>query len=308
MSEPLLALVGPTATGKSRVAVEIAEVLGAEIAVEIISADSMTVYRGMDVGTAKPPAEERARVPHHVIDVADPQSPFTVAEYQRLAREAIAEIRARGAIPMVVGGSGLYFRAAVDDLNFPPSDPAVRADLETEDDEKLAQRLRERDPAALAFIDTANRRRVVRALEVIQLTGRPFSSFREDWERYEPATVAGLRISNEVLDARIQDRLRTMLEGGLLDEVRRLVDMGCRDALTSSQAIAYREAIAVIDGVMTEGEFLEESARATRRLARRQMSWFKRDPRISWFDADHIERAAAEVRAYYSEQLEKGPE
>jgi tRNA dimethylallyltransferase len=302
VTEPLLALVGPTASGKSSIAVETAEALGAEI----VSADSMTVYRGMDVGTAKPTEAERARVPHHVLDVADPRAPFTVAEYQRLAREAIADIGSRAGLPLVVGGSGLYFRAAVDDLKFPPSDPAVRAQLETEDSDKLARRLKEQDPDALSFIDPANRRRVVRALEVIELTGRPFSSFREEWDRYEPATVAGLRVSDETLDARIRARLVAMLEGGLLDEVRRLIGIGCRDALTSSQAIAYREAIAVLDGLMTEGEFLEESARATRRLARRQMSWFRRDPRIRWFDADHIERARAEVRAYYEEHLTKG--
>jgi len=303
VTEPLLALVGPTASGKTHIAVEIAEHFGAEI----ICADSMTVYHSMDVGTAKPTAGERARIPHHLLDVADPRAPFTVAEYQRLVREAIADIRSRGAVPMVVGGSGLYFRATVDDLNFPPSDPVVRAQLETEDLDKLTRRLREQDPDSLQFIDLANRRRVVRALEVIELTGRPFSSFREDWERYTPVPVAGLAVSNDALAARIHARLRAMLAEGLLDEVRRLIAMGCRDALTSSQAIAYREAIALLNGVMTEGEFLEESARATRRLARRQMSWFRRDPRIRWFEADDMERAASEVRAYYSEQLERSP-
>jgi tRNA dimethylallyltransferase len=302
VSEPLLALVGPTASGKTRIAVEIAPEIGAEI----VSADSMTVYRGMDIGTAKPTEHDRALIPHHLLDVADPRAPFTVAEYQRLARDAIARIRAGGALPLIAGGSGLYFRAAVDDLNFPPSDPVVRAQLETEDSEKLAQRLREQDPDALRFIDLANRRRVVRALEVIELTGRPFSSFRQEWERYAPATVAGLRVSKEVLDDRIRSRLEGMLDEGFLDEVRVLVRSGCRDALTSSQAIAYREAVAVLDGVMTEGEFVEESARATRRLARRQMSWFRRDPRITWFEGDHIERATEEVRAYYKRRLEEG--
>jgi tRNA dimethylallyltransferase len=186
VSETLLALVGPTASGKSGIALGLAETFGCEI----VCADSMTVYRGMDIGTAKPSRHDRARVPHHLLDVADPGDPFTVARYQRLARDAMSEIRSRERIPLVVGGSGLYFRAAVDDLDFPPTDTDVRSHLEEEDDETLAARLKREDPEAATFVDLANRRRVVRALEVIEITGKPFSSFRDAWGRYTPAIVA----------------------------------------------------------------------------------------------------------------------
>jgi len=302
VSETLFALVGPTASGKTDVALSLAEELGAEI----ICADSMTVYRGMDVGTAKPSAEARARVPHHLLDVADPGEEFSVARYQGLARAAISDVRERNAAPMVVGGSGLYFRAAVDNLDFPPTDATVRKRIETEDTESLAARLKREDPEAAAFVDLANRRRVVRALEVIELTGRPFSSFRDAWGRYTPAIVAGLAPPLNTLDARIERRLKGMLDGGLLDEVRALIEDGHRDAVTSSQAIPYRQAVDLVEMRMTIDEFLEQAARATRRLARRQLSWFRRDPRIRWFDSDQSERVGAEVGAYYSERLKAG--
>ena len=302
MSETLFALVGPTASGKTDVALSLAEELGAEI----VCADSMTVYRGMDVGTAKPSAEARARVPHHLLDVADPGEEFSVARYQGLARAAISDVRERNAAQMVVGGSGLYFRAAVDNLDFPPTDATVRKRIETEDTESLAARLKREDPEAAAFVDLANRRRVVRALEVIELTGRPFSSFRDAWGRYTPAIVAGLAPPLNTLDARIERRLKGMLDGGLLDEVRALIEDGHRDAVTSSQAIPYRQAVDLVEMRMTIDEFLEQAARATRRLARRQLSWFRRDPRIRWFDSDQSERVGAEVGAYYSERLKAG--
>ena len=302
MSEIVLALVGPTASGKTNLAVSLAEVFGAEI----VSADSMTVYRGMEIGTAKPSAEERARIAHHLLDVADPGERFSVARYQGLARAALSEIRARDALPLVVGGSGLYFRAAVDDLDFPPTDPSVRSRIETEDTESLAARLKREDSDAAEFVDLANRRRVVRALEVIELTGRRFSSFRDAWGRYTPAIVAGLAPPLDELDVRIETRLKGMLDEGLLDEVRALIDGGHRDAVTSSQAIPYRQAVDLVENRMTTDEFLEQAARATRRLARRQLSWFRRDPRIRWFDAAQSERAGLEVRAYYSERLKEG--
>jgi len=302
VSELVLALVGPTASGKTEVAVSLAEKFGAEI----VCTDSMTVYRGMDVGTAKPSTADRARARHHLLDVADPGETFSVARCQRLARAAFEEIRARGAVPLVVGGSGLYFRAAVDDLLFPPTDPAVRARIESEDNESLAARLKREDPDAAAFIDPANRRRVVRALEVIDLTGRPFSSFRDAWGRYTPAIVAGLAPPLRELDHRIELRLRGMLEEGLREEVRALIQGGHRDALTSSQAIPYRQAVDLVEDRLTTDQFLEQAARATRRLARRQLSWFRRDPRVRWFDTDQSERAGAEVGAYYSERMKEG--
>ena len=299
MTETLLALVGPTASGKSSVALVLAEAFGCEI----VSADSMTVYRGMDIGTAKPTRDDRTRIPHHLIDVVDPGDAFSVARYQRLARDAMSEIRSRGAVPLVAGGSGLYFRAAVDDLDFPPTDADVRSRLEREDDETLAARLKREDPEAARFVDLANRRRVVRALEVLAITGKPFSSFRDAWGRYTPAIVAGLTPPLKIVDARIEQRLHDMVDRGLLDEVRGLMNSGFRDALTRSQAIPYRQAVELVEGSLSEDAFFEQAARATRRLARRQLSWFRRDPRIRWFDGDQTERVAAEVGAYYSERM-----
>ena len=299
MSETLLALVGPTASGKSSIALTLAEAFDCEI----VCADSMTVYRGMDIGTAKPSRDERERISHHLVDVVDPGESFSVARYQRLARSAITELRSRDCTPLVVGGSGLYFRAAVDDLDFPPTDPSVRRRIEEEETESLATRLKHLDPEAATFVDLANRRRVVRALEVIEITGLPFSSFRDAWGRYTPAIVAGLAPDLAVLDARIEQRLHEMLDRGLLDEVRMLIDKGLRDALTASQAIPYRQAVELVEGSMTKDAFFEQAARATRRLARRQLSWFRRDPRIRWFDGDQTERVAAEVGAYYSERM-----
>ena len=299
MNETLLALVGPTASGKSSIALTLA----GSFDCEIVCADSMTVYRGLDIGTAKPARDERERISHHLVDVVAPGEPFSVARYQRLARAAFSDIRSRNKLPLVVGGSGLYFRAAVDDLDFPPTDPSVRRRIEEEETENLATRLKHLDPEAVTFVDLANRRRVVRALEVIEITGEPFSSFRDAWGRYTPAIVAGLAPDLEVLDKRIEQRLHEMLDHGLLDEVRRLIDQGYGDVLLSSQAIPYRQAVALVEETMTREEFFEQAARATRRLARRQLSWFRRDPRIRWFDGDQTERVSAEVGAYYSERM-----
>jgi len=299
VSETLLALVGPTASGKSSIALTLAGTFGCEI----VCADSMTVYRGMDVGTAKPSPDERERITHHLVDVVDPGESFSVARFQRLARDAMAGIRSRDRTPLVVGGSGLYFRAAVDDLDFPPTDVDVRSRLEREDTETLSARLKREDPEAATFIDPANRRRVVRALEVIEITGRLFSSFRDEWGRFKPAIVVGLSPDLEILDARIERRLHEMLDRGLLDEVRALIDKGFRPALTTSQAIPYRQAVELVEGSLSKDAFLEQAARATRRLARRQLSWFRRDPRVRWFDGDQTERVAAEVGAYYNERM-----
>jgi tRNA dimethylallyltransferase len=284
---PLLAIIGPTATGKTEVGVKVAERLGAEI----VSVDSTTVYRGMDVGTAKPSADQRARVPHHLLDVAEPSEPFTVAEYQRLARLAIEAISARGRRVLLLGGSGLYFRAIVDDLAFPPTDPTVRGELEREavvvGARTLYGRLAEIDPVAAERIEPDNVRRTVRALEVTEITGRRFSSFAEAWERYPPERVraAGIEIPRARLVERIERRVRWQLDHGLLAEVERLVRRGLDGWLTASQAIGYAEFARHLDGRLSLEDAVALTVRRTKALARRQLAWFRRDPRIRWFPA-----------------------
>jgi len=284
-THPLLAIVGPTASGKTEASIRVAERLGAEI----VSVDSATVYRGMDAGTAKPSPEQRARVPHHLLDVVEPSEPFTVADYQRLAREAIRQISARGRRALLVGGSGLYFRAVVDDLVFPPTDPGVRDELEREavavGARTLYGRLAELDPVAAERIEPDNVRRTVRALEVTEITGRPFSSFAEAWERYPPDRVraAGIEIPREVLAERIERRVRDQLAHGLLEEVEELVRRGFEGWLTASQAIGYAESARHLDGTSTLEVAAARIVKRTSALARRQLAWFRRDPRIRWF-------------------------
>jgi tRNA dimethylallyltransferase len=286
-AEPLLAVVGPTASGKTEAALAVAARLGAEI----VSIDSMLVYRGMDVGTAKPTAEQRALVPHHLLDVADPGRPFSVAEFQRLVLEAVHEIRARGDGVLLVGGSGLYFRAVVDGLYFPQTDAALRSDLEAEalgaGAETMYARLRSVDPMAAAKIEPGNLRRTVRALEVAALTGRPFSTFAGSWDRYPPGRVraAGVALAPDDLRARIESRVRSMVEAGFAHEVEALLDRGLGPSLTSSQAIGYAEMARHLSGEMTLEEAVRSTIRRTRALARRQMAWFRRDPRVRWFEA-----------------------
>jgi tRNA dimethylallyltransferase len=288
--------VGPTASGKSEASVELARRLGAEVLV----IDSMTVYRGMTVGTAKPSSEARAEIPHHLVDVSDPTAPFSVAVFQRLARDALAAVRARGHPALLVGGSGLYFRAVVDDLEFPGTDPRVRrslgAEVQTLGAERLHARLAGIDPEAAAKIEPANARRTVRALEVAALTGRTFSSFAEAWSRYPPERVrtAGVAVTGDALRVRIEDRVEAMLRGGLVDEVRAFLDRGGGPVITASQAIGYREVADHLAGRMTLAEVRDRIVRRTRGLARRQMAWFRRDPRIRWFEAG-AEGAAAVV-------------
>jgi tRNA dimethylallyltransferase len=284
---PLLALVGPTAAGKTEASVALAPRLGAEI----VAVDSMLVYRGLDVGTAKPSPEERRTVPHHLVDVADPTEPFSVARFQALAREAVRGIAARGRRALLVGGSGLYYRAAVDELEFPGTDPGVRALLETEavvlGAERLHARLTDTDPAAAAKMESGNVRRTVRALEVVALTGRPFSSFAESWDRFpaERVRAAGVRLDPAVLARRIEARVHGMVEDGLAEEVRALLDRGFAGFLTSSQAIGYLEMAEHLQGRLSLEEAVRRTIRRTKALARRQMGWFRRDPRIRWFDA-----------------------
>jgi tRNA dimethylallyltransferase len=294
----MLAVVGPTASGKSAAAVALAGSLDAEI----VSVDSMLVYRGMDVGTAKPTPAQRARVPHHLLDLAEPSERFTVARFQACARCALAGV----ARPLLVGGSGLYFRAVVDELTFPPEDPVVRASLEAEADDlgadELYRRLAATDPVAAARIEPGNVRRIIRALEVTAISGAPFSSFAAAWDRYDASRVraAGIRIERDVLSRRIGERVLAMLEGGWLDEVRGLMERGFGAWLTATQAIGYAEIAEHLDGGMSLDEAAERTVRRTKELARRQEAWFRRDPRIRWFDAGSEGAAAVvdELRGY----------
>lgn len=285
--QPRLALVGPTAAGKTEAALHLAEGLGAQI----VSADSMLVYRGMDIGTAKPTAAQRERIAHHGMDLADPREPYSVALYQHAAKEAVEQIQAAGDRVLIVGGSGLYYRALVDDLAFPPTDPAIRTDLDIEvraiGVASLRSRLVEIDPEAASKIEPDDRRRTVRALEVIALTGRPFSSFADAWEHYDPYRVraAGLAVPSEILAHRIEARVDAMLAEGFIDEVQRLIDQGSRAWLTSTQAIGYAEVARYLEGEGTLDEARAATVKRTRALARRQMAWFRRDPRVRWFPA-----------------------
>ncbi len=278
------AIVGPTAVGKTRIALDVA----ADLQAEIVSVDSMQVYRGMDIGTDKASAEMRARVPHHLLDLRDPDHDLTVAEFQALAREAIADISARGKLPLLVGGSGLYLRAVVDDLEFPPRSPAVRRRFEERAEEEGAEALYREvdrlDPIAASRIDPGNARRIVRALEVIELTGRPFSD-NDAWERYESRyelKVAGLERPREELYALIARRVHEMLGAGLVAEVQRVNDGGL--SVTARQALGYKQVLDLGPEAPID-ELHLEIMRATKRFARRQLSWFKADPRITWFDA-----------------------
>jgi tRNA dimethylallyltransferase len=291
----VIAVVGATAAGKSDLAVELALRLGGEA----VNADSMQLYRGMDIGTAKLTPAEMRGVPHHLLDVWDVTETASVAEYQRLSADAIAEIRGRGRLPVLVGGSGLYVRAALDRLEFPGTDPAVRArlegELEREGSAALHARLRERDPAAAEAILPSNGRRIVRALEVIEISGRPFTAtLPEHVYRYGSVVQIGLGVPRETLDERIALRVRRMWDAGLVDEVRALEKRGLRDGLTAGRALGYAQVLRFLAGEWTEERAKEETVRTTRRFARRQESWFRRDPRVHWLphDApDLLERA-----------------
>ncbi|HLB39429.1 MAG TPA: tRNA (adenosine(37)-N6)-dimethylallyltransferase MiaA [Actinomycetota bacterium] len=294
----LRALVGPTASGKTEAGVALAPALRAEV----LSVDSMLVYRGMDIGTAKPAPDDLQGVPHHLMNLAEPSERFTVARYQAAARDVLATC----STPLLVGGSGLYFRAIVDDLRFPPEDPVVRAALQAEADElgaeELYRRLADTDPVAAERIEPGNVRRTIRALEVTAITGAPFSDFAAAWEVYDPGRVrvAGVRLEHDALDARVRARVAAMLEAGWLEEVRGLIDRGVGDWLTASQAIGYAELAMYLDGRLDLDEAMERTVKRTKELARRQTAWFRRDPRIQWFDAGRggaIE-VVEDVRAY----------
>jgi len=281
----VVAVVGPTAAGKSALAVSLALALGGEV----INADSMQLYRGMDIGTAKLTADERHGVPHHLLDIWDVRQTASVAGYQRLARAAIDDVAARGRVPILVGGSGLYIRGALGDLSFPGTDPAVRERLEAElaagGAAALHARLAGLDPAAAAAILPSNGRRIVRALEVIEISGRPFTATLPAYESSRPAVQIGVRVPRDELDRRIAARVDAMWAGGFEDEVRRLERAGLRDGRTASRALGYAQMLRYLAGEWTLAQARDETARATRRFARRQESWFRRDPRITWLDA-----------------------
>lgn len=279
-----LVILGPTASGKSSLALEVAKEVGNA---EIVSMDSMAIYQGMDIGTASPSVSERAQVPHHLIDVVDPQDEFTVGAFKQLASQAIAEIRERGNTPILVGGTGLYLRAVVDDLNFPGRYPEVAAELDSEPDtEALHARLALLDPLAASRMEPTNRRRVLRALEVTVGSGSPFSSFGPGLTHYGPTpfVMLALRWPQEILDQRISDRYYEQMESGFLDEAETLAAAG-GVGLTAVQALGYRELFAYIGGVCSLEEALNTAIKRTRKFARRQQRWFRRDPRIHWVDA-----------------------
>ncbi|MEX5633196.1 tRNA (adenosine(37)-N6)-dimethylallyltransferase MiaA [Parafrankia sp. FMc2] len=278
---PVVAVVGPTGAGKSDWAVEIALDLGGEI----VNADSMQLYRGMDIGTAKIPEGERRGVPHHLLDIWDVTHPADVASYQADARATVDRLLAAGRVPVIVGGSGLYVRAVLDDLSFPGTDPVVRARLEQELAEvgpgPLHDRLAALVPAAAAAILPSNGRRVVRALEVVELTGTFVATLPEHRSVYDVVQVA---LDRPDLDERIAHRVEVMWQAGLVEEVEGLVSRGLRDGRTASRALGYAQVLAVLDGAMDSmAEAKQATTSATRRFARRQRSWFRRDPRISWF-------------------------
>jgi len=290
---PVIAVVGPTGSGKSDLAVSLALALDGEV----VNADAMQFYRGMDIGTAKITEAERRGVPHHLLDILDVTEEASVSDFQQRARAVIADIHARGRRAILAGGSGLYVRAALDVLEFPGTDPAIRRRLEEEEATAglapLRARLEQVDPVSGGRLGDA--RRVIRALEVFELTGRPFSSFMPSREYFQPAMQLGLEVDREQLRARLADRVHTMVERGLLAEVRRLDAEGLRRGKTASRALGYAQFLRVVDGGSDPAQAAEETIVATRQFARRQLTWFRADPRISWLDWQDPELQAKAV-------------
>ncbi|WP_030204518.1 tRNA (adenosine(37)-N6)-dimethylallyltransferase MiaA [Streptomyces sp. NRRL S-87] len=287
----VIAVVGPTAAGKSDLGVHLARQFGGEV----VNADSMQLYRGMDIGTAKLTLDERGGVPHHLLDIWDVTETASVAEYQRLARAEIDRLLAEGRTPVLVGGSGLYVRGAIDSLEFPGTDPEVRARLEQEltlrGPGALHARLAQSDPAAARAILPSNGRRIVRALEVIEITGRPFTANLPGPDSVYDTVQIGVDVARPELDERIARRVDVMWEAGLVDEVKALEAQGLREGVTASRALGYQQVLAALSGECTEDEARAETVRATKRFARRQDSWFRRDPRVHWLSGASADRA-----------------
>ena len=290
---PVVAVVGPTATGKTALAVDLALAFGGEV----VNADSMQLYRGMDIGTAKPDAAERRGVPHHLLDVWSVREAASVAAYARAARAEVDRLRAAGVLPLLVGGSGLYVRAVLDDLDIPGTDPAVRARLQAEladaGPAALHARLAALDPQAAAAVLPSNGRRIVRALEVVELTGGPFRATLPEPRPHYPAVVVGLDREPAELDARVAQRVDRMWAAGFVAEVEALVADGLREGPTASRALGYAQVLAQFDGTLTAAEARERTVTTTRRFVRRQRSWFRRDATTTWFDASRPDLADA---------------
>ncbi|MGP9018152.1 tRNA (adenosine(37)-N6)-dimethylallyltransferase MiaA [Streptomyces sp. BR1] len=287
----VIAVVGPTAAGKSDLGVFLAQQLGGEV----VNADSMQLYRGMDIGTAKLTLEERGGVPHHLLDIWDVTEPASVAEYQKLARAEIDRLLAEGRTPILVGGSGLYVRGAIDVLEFPGTDPEVRARLERELEQDgpgaLHRLLAEADPEAARAILPSNGRRIVRALEVIEITGKPFTANLPGHDSVYDTVQIGVDVGRPELDERITVRVDRMWEAGLVDEVRELEARGLREGRTAARALGYQQVLDALAGECTEEDARVETVRATKRFARRQDSWFRRDPRVHWLSGAAEDRA-----------------
>ena len=287
MTQRVVSIVGPTASGKTGLGIAIARRLAeAGERAEIVNADAYQMYRGMDIGTAKPTAEEQAAVPHHLIDIIDPEDTMSVARFQQLARETIADLQSRGIRPILVGGSGLYARAAIDDITFPGTDPDVRTRLEerekTEGAGALFDELRAKDPEAAARMDPRNPRRTIRALEVIELTGKPYSASLPRYRYVIPSVQIGLDLDRPDLDHRIDLRTKQMYDDGFIEEVERLrPHLGA----TAVRALGYQQIIDLLDGICDVNDAFADIAQKTKRLARKQMGWFGRDPRIHWLQA-----------------------
>ncbi|MDN5898696.1 MAG: tRNA (adenosine(37)-N6)-dimethylallyltransferase MiaA [Brachybacterium sp.] len=311
-SAPVVAVVGATATGKSDLAIALAERLDGEV----VNADALQLYRGMDIGTAKVTAQERRGIEHHLLDVLTVTEEASVSAYQRAAREAVAVIRSRGRVPILVGGSGLYVRAALDEIEFPPTDPAVRARLEERADREgpaaLHRVLADTDPEAARTIGVHDTRRIVRALEVGELTGRPFTAFLPRPHYHHSCTVQlGLRLERPLLHDRIEARVHRMVEQGLLEEISDLREQGLDHGRTARRAIGYEQGLAVLDGTMSCEQAIEDTVAGTRRLVRKQDTWFRRDLRVRWLAADAgqslVDHAIAQIREAVTTTDEQQP-